>query len=64
MISILCYGEGISIEGVSLSHVIIFKLSFSVRESIIDYKYWQSEDGLTEVSIPKMVIKLRQGLED
>lgn len=29
------YWEGINIEGVSLSHVIIFKLPFPVREQII-----------------------------
>ena len=55
------YWEGINIEGVSLSHVIIFKLPFPVREPIIDYKYQQSKDGLMEVSVPEMVIKLKQG---
>lgn len=56
------YWEGINIEGVSLSHVIIFKLPFPVREPIIDYKYQQSKDGLMEVSVPEMVIKLKQGI--
>lgn len=57
------YWEGINIEGVSLSHVIIFKLPFPVREPIIDYKYEQSKgDGLMEVSVPEMVIKLKQGI--
>ena len=56
------YWEGINIEGVSLSHVIIFKLPFPVRGPIIDYKYEQSKDGLMEVSVPEMVIKLKQGI--
>lgn len=57
------YWEGINIEGVSLSHVIIFKLPFPIREPIIDYKYEQSKgDGLMKVSVPEMVIKLKQGI--
>ena len=31
-------------------------------EPIIDYKYQQSKDGLMEVSVPEMVIKLKQGI--
>ena len=56
------FWEGINIEGISLSHVIIFKLPFPVREPIIDYKYSQSKNGLMEVSVPEMVIKLKQGI--
>lgn len=60
------YWEGINIEGVSLSHVIIFKLPFPVREPIIDYKFQQSENsnsnGLMEVYVPEMIIKLKQGI--
>lgn len=56
------FWEGINIEGVSLSHVIIFKLPFPVREPIIDYKYSLCKDGLMEVSVPEMVIKLKQGI--
>jgi len=56
------FWEGINIEGVSLSHVIIFKLPFPVKEPIIDYKYSQCKDGLMEVSVPEMVIKLKQGI--
>ena len=56
------FWEGINIEGVSLSHVIIFKLPFPVREPIIDYKYSRSKNGLMEVSVPEMVIKLKQGI--
>lgn len=56
------YWEGINIEGVSLSHVIIFKLPFPVREPIIDYKYQQSENGMMEIYVPEMIIKLKQGI--
>ena len=31
-------------------------------EPIIDFKYQQSKDGLMEVSVPEMVIKLKQGI--
>lgn len=56
------YWEGINIEGLSLSHVIIFRLPFPVREPIIDYKYQQCNNGLMEVSVPEMIIKLKQGI--
>lgn len=56
------FWEGINIEGESLSQVIIFKLPFPVREPIIDYKYSQASDGLMEVYVPEMVIKLKQGI--
>ena len=32
------YWEGISVEGIALSNLIIFKLPFPVPEPIIDYK--------------------------
>jgi len=56
------YWEGISIEGKTLSNLIIFKLPFPVPEPIIDYKRSISEDALMEVSVPEMVIKLKQGI--
>lgn len=56
------FWEGINIEGVSLSHVIIFKLPFPVREPIVDYKCSQCKNGLLEVLVPEMVIKLKQGI--
>jgi ATP-dependent DNA helicase DinG len=56
------FWEGINIEGVSLSRVIIFRLPFPVREPIIDYKYSQTRNGLMDVSVPEMVIKLKQGI--
>lgn len=56
------YWEGINIEGASLSQVIIFKLPFPIREPIIDYKYSKSRNGLMEIAVPEMIIKLKQGI--
>lgn len=56
------YWEGISIEGRTLSNLIIFRLPFPVPEPIIDYKRSVSKDGLMDVSVPEMVIKLKQGI--
>lgn len=56
------FWEGISIEGRALSNLIIFRLPFPVPEPIIDYKRSISKDGLMEVSVPEMIIKLKQGI--
>lgn len=56
------YWEGISIEGKTLSNLIIFRLPFPVPEPIIDYKRSISKDGLMDVSVPEMIIKLKQGI--
>lgn len=57
------YWEGISVEGMALSSVIIFKLPFPVPEPIIDYKCHLSGDKhLMEVLVPEMIIKLKQGI--
>ena len=56
------YWEGISVEGVSLSNLIIFRLPFPVPEPIIDYKESICKDGLMEVLVPEMIIKLKQGI--
>lgn len=56
------YWEGISVEGVALSNLIIFKLPFPVPEPIIDYKTSICQDGLMEVLVPEMIIKLKQGI--
>ena len=56
------YWEGISVEGLALSNLIIFKLPFPVPEPIIDYKRENAKDPLMEVSVPEMVIKLKQGI--
>lgn len=56
------YWEGISIEGRTLSNLIIFRLPFPVPEPIIDYKKKISKDGLMDVLVPEMIIKLKQGI--
>lgn len=56
------YWEGISVEGMALSNLIIFKLPFPVPEPIIDYKTSICENGLMEVLVPEMIIKLKQGI--
>ncbi|MCI8416444.1 MAG: ATP-dependent DNA helicase [Lachnospiraceae bacterium] len=56
------YWEGISIEGKTLSNLIIFRLPFPVPEPIIDYKRSKSKDGLMNVLVPEMIIKLKQGM--
>lgn len=56
------FWEGINVEGISLSQLIIFKLPFPVPEPIIDYKTSIVDDGLLEVLVPEMIIKLKQGI--
>lgn len=55
------FWEGINIEGESLSQVIIFKLPFPVPDPIIDYKMSLADDPISEVAVPEMIIKLKQG---
>ena len=45
-----------------MSNLIIFKLPFPVPEPIIDYKTSICQDGLMEVLVPEMIIKLKQGI--
>ena len=56
------YWEGISIEGKSLSNVVIFRLPFPVPDPIINYKASITDDALMYVNVPEMVIKLKQGI--
>jgi len=56
------FWEGINIDGISLSNLIIFRLPFPVPDPIIDYKCSTYNDGLLEVLVPEMIIKLRQGV--
>lgn len=56
------YWEGISVEGLALSNLIIFRLPFPVPEPIIDYKVSICADGFMEVLVPEMIIKLKQGI--
>ena len=57
--------EGVNIPGDVLSHLIIVKLPFPIPDPISDYeKSWYQEmnEYLKSVLIPKMLIKLRQGV--
>ena len=56
------YWEGISIEGKSLSNVVIFRLPFPVPDPIIEYKASIAKDPLMDVRVPEMVIELKQGI--
>lgn len=56
------FWEGIDVPGKSLSNLIIFKLPFPVPDPIIEYKRNLSENFLMEVSVPLMIVKLRQGV--
>lgn len=56
------FWEGMNIPGPSLSNLIIYKLPFPVPHPILDYKSSQVDDGFSQVYIPEMLIKLRQGL--
>lgn len=56
------YWEGISIEGKSLSNLVIFRLPFPVPDPIIEYKTSVSDDPLMKVLVPEMVMKLKQGV--
>ena len=56
------FWEGVSIEGESLSNVVIFRLPFPVPDPIIDYKCSIAQDKLMDVLVPEMVIKLKQGV--
>ena len=54
--------EGISIEGKSLSNLVIFRLPFPVPDPIIDSKASVVPDPLMEVQVPEMMIRLKQGV--
>lgn len=56
------YWEGVSIEGKSLSNVVIFRLPFPVPDPIIEYKASIAKDALMDVRVPEMIIKLKQGI--
>ena len=56
------YWEGISIEGKSLSNLVIFRLPFPVPDPIIEYKASIAKDPLMDVRVPEMIIKLKQGI--
>ncbi len=56
------YWEGISIEGSTLSNVVIFRLPFPVPDPISTSREEGCKDPLMEVRVPDMVIKLKQGV--
>ena len=56
------YWEGISVEGDTLSNVVIFRLPFSVPDPITTAKEESKKDPLMEVRVPEMIIKLKQGV--
>ena len=56
------YWEGISIEGSTLSNVVIFRLPFPVPDPISTSREEGCTDPLMEVRVPEMVIKLKQGV--
>lgn len=62
LLAVGSYWEGVSIEGKTLSNLIIFRLPFPVPEPIINYKISISENGLMDVLVPEMIIKLKQGI--
>lgn len=55
------YWEGINIEGESLSQVIIYRLPFPVPDPILEYRMSQTQHSVTDVAVPEMIIRLRQG---
>lgn len=56
------YWEGISVEGIALSNLIITRLPFPVPDPVINYKRGLANNSLMEVDVPEMLIKLRQGV--
>lgn len=55
------FWEGINIKGSDLSSVIVTRLPFPVPDPIINYKTQQAKDGFSEIILPEMITKLRQG---
>lgn len=56
------FWEGINLAGDVLTNVIIFKLPFPVPDPIITAKEDAAKDGLMDVLVPEMVVKLKQGI--
>lgn len=56
------YWEGIDIKGKALSNLVIFRLPFPVPDPIIEDKVSMAKDGLMDVRVPEMIIKLKQGI--
>lgn len=56
------YWEGISLEGETLSNLIVFRLPFPIPDPIMNYKISISSNRLMDVLVPEMIIKLKQGI--
>lgn len=62
---LLCTGsfwEGIDIPGPTLSNLIVYKLPFAVPDPINNYKASKVNNPMSEVYLPQMIIKLKQGI--
>jgi ATP-dependent DNA helicase DinG len=63
--SVLCartLWEGLDIPGPSLKNVIIFSLPFPPKDPVFEAKRKFSKDPYTEVDLPYMLLRLRQGI--
>lgn len=56
------YWEGISVEGATLSNLVIFRLPFAVPDPITAQKEAMAENPLLDVRVPEMIIRLKQGV--
>lgn len=59
------FWEGIDIKGAALSNLIIYRLPFPTPDPVLDYKKEQAyshDEYLNDILLPKMIVKLRQGL--
>lgn len=59
------FWEGIDIKGPALSNLIIYRLPFPTPDPVSDYKKelaFSDEHFLLETQVPKMIIRLRQGI--
>ena len=56
------YWEGVSVEGKSLSNLVIFRLPFPTPDPVMERKALAASDPLMDVQVPEMIIKLKQGI--
>ena len=56
------YWEGVSVEGKSLSNLVIFRLPFPTPDPVMESKALSAADPLMDVQVPEMIIKLKQGI--
>ncbi|WP_338776711.1 ATP-dependent DNA helicase [Metabacillus sp. FJAT-52054] len=63
--SVLCtvnLWEGLDVPGESLSNLIIWSLPFPPADPVFESKRNHSKDAFTQVDLPYMILRLRQGL--